>query len=76
MRTRYRVTLVAAAYLACNPSGVTRGDMVIDLTTREFELLEYLLRHSGHFVSREMLAREVWKETRRALPLGNSTRES
>ena len=50
---------------------VTRGDMVLDLTTREFELLEYLLRHSGHFVSREMLARDVWKETRRATPIDN-----
>src|SRR3989475_7100162 len=26
----------------------TRGDRLLDLTTREFELLEYLLRHQGH----------------------------
>jgi DNA-binding response OmpR family regulator len=50
---------------------VMRGDSVIDLTGREFELLEYLLRHQGHFVSREMLARDVWKETRRATPIDN-----
>lgn len=50
---------------------VMRGDAVIDLTSREFELLEYLLRHHGHFVSREMLARDVWKETRRATPIDN-----
>ena len=43
----------------------------LDLTPREFELLEYLLRHQGHLVSREMLAREVWKEPRRATPLDN-----
>ena len=49
----------------------TRGDRVLDLTAREFELLEYLLRHQGHLVSREMLAREVWKEPRRATPLDN-----
>jgi two-component system, OmpR family, copper resistance phosphate regulon response regulator CusR len=49
----------------------TRGDSVLDLTAREFELLEYLLRHQGHLVSREMLAREVWKEPRRATPLDN-----
>jgi DNA-binding response OmpR family regulator len=49
----------------------TRGDRVLDLTGREFELLEYLLRHQGHLVSREMLAREVWKEPRRATPLDN-----
>ena len=48
-----------------------RGDRTLDLTAREFELLEYLLRHQGHLVSREMLAREVWKEPRRATPLDN-----
>jgi len=48
-----------------------RSDRPLDLTTREFELLEYLLRHQGHLVSREMLAREVWKEPRRATPLDN-----
>ena len=50
---------------------VARGDRLIDLTGREFDLLEYLLRHQGHLVSREMLAREVWKEPRRATPLDN-----
>jgi DNA-binding response OmpR family regulator len=48
-----------------------RSERLLDLTTREFELLEYLLRHQGHLVSREMLAREVWKEPRRATPLDN-----
>jgi DNA-binding response OmpR family regulator len=48
-----------------------RGGRLLELTTREFELLEYLLRHQGHLVSREMLAREVWKEPRRATPLDN-----
>ena len=48
-----------------------RGDRALDLTVREFELLEYLLRHHGHMVSREMLAREVWREPRRATPLDN-----
>ena len=50
---------------------VARGDRLIDLTGREFDLLEYLLRHHGHLVSREMLARDVWKEPRRATPLDN-----
>lgn len=49
----------------------TRGERLLDLTGREFELLEYLLRHQGHLVSREMLARDVWKEPRRATPLDN-----
>jgi DNA-binding response OmpR family regulator len=50
---------------------VTRGGRAIDLTVREFELLEYLLRHQGQVVSRETLARDVWKETARTTPLDN-----
>ncbi len=50
---------------------VVRGGRVLELTPREFELLEYLLRHEGHVVSRGMLAREVWKEPDRATPLDN-----
>ncbi len=43
----------------------------LDLTAREFELLEYLVRHRGHVVSREMLTRDVWKEAGRHTPLDN-----
>ncbi len=50
---------------------VTRGGRDLELTAREFELLEYLLRNRGRVVSREMLARDVWKETDRATPLDN-----
>jgi DNA-binding response OmpR family regulator len=50
---------------------VMRGGQVLDLTAREFELLEYLLRHQNQLVSREMLARDVWKETSRATPIDN-----
>ena len=50
---------------------VIRGDRLLELTGREFDLLEYLLRHQGHLVSREMLARDVWKEPRRATPIDN-----
>jgi DNA-binding response OmpR family regulator len=50
---------------------VERGGQEIDLTVKEFELLEYLLRHQGEIVSRESLAREVWKETARSTPLDN-----
>src|SRR5262249_15915155 len=41
---------------------VTRAGKELDLTSREFELLEYLMRNRGRVVSREMLARDVWKE--------------
>jgi DNA-binding response OmpR family regulator len=50
---------------------VTRESQRIDLTAREFELLEYLARNHDRVVSREMLARDVWKETGRATPLDN-----
>jgi DNA-binding response OmpR family regulator len=40
---------------------VTRGGRTINLTAREFELLEYLVRHQNQPVSREMLARDVWQ---------------
>jgi two-component system, OmpR family, copper resistance phosphate regulon response regulator CusR len=50
---------------------VTRGGRPLDLTAREFELLEYLLRHQNQLVSREMLARDVWRETARATPIDN-----
>jgi len=48
-----------------------RGERTLDLTAREFELLEYLMRHQDHLVSRDMLVRDVWKESRRATPLDN-----
>ncbi len=50
---------------------VLREGQRIELTAREFELLEYLARNHGRIVSREMLARDVWKETARATPLDN-----
>jgi DNA-binding response OmpR family regulator len=46
-----------------------RGGAALDLTAREFELLEYLVRNKGSVVSRRMLARDVWKEPFRATPL-------
>ncbi len=50
---------------------VRRGTRPVELTAREFDLLEYLLRHQGKVVSREMLARDVWKEVLRHTPLDN-----
>jgi two-component system response regulator MprA len=39
---------------------VRRGDREIELTNREFELLEYLMRNQRLVVSRERLLEEVW----------------
>ena len=44
---------------------VSRGGLPVKLTVREFQLLEYLLRNEGQVVSRETLAREVWREPAR-----------
>jgi DNA-binding response OmpR family regulator len=41
---------------------VVRGGVELELTRREFELLEYLLRHKNATVTREMVARDVWKD--------------
>jgi DNA-binding response OmpR family regulator len=50
---------------------VVRGGRGMELTGKEYELLEYLLRHAGATVSREMLARDVWKAEGRVTPLDN-----
>jgi two-component system response regulator MprA len=39
---------------------VTRGDRPIRLTRTEFALLELLLRHPRHVLSREAILEEVW----------------
>jgi DNA-binding response OmpR family regulator len=50
---------------------VTREEQTIELSAREFDLLEYLLRYRGQVVSKEMIARDVWREPARATPLDN-----
>ena len=39
---------------------VTRAGQHIELQPREFHLLEYLMRHQGHVVTRTMLLEQVW----------------
>jgi len=39
---------------------VSRGSREINLTAREFELLEYLARHAGQVVTKETLFERVW----------------
>jgi DNA-binding response OmpR family regulator len=50
------------ADLMLNPDTheVSRGDRKIDLTQREFELLEYLMRNERLVISRQKLLDEVW----------------
>jgi two-component system, OmpR family, response regulator len=39
---------------------VTRNGKKIELTAREFQLLEFMMRHSGQVVTRTMLLEGVW----------------
>lgn len=50
---------------------VARAGQKIELTAREYELLVYLFRHQGRVVSREMIARDLWKEVARQTALDN-----
>ncbi len=49
---------------------VWRAGMSIDLTTREFEILELLARNHGMVVTRRTIADEIWRVAR-ATPLDN-----
>lgn len=48
-----------------------RAGKEIPLTPREVDVLEYLLRYQGQVVTREMLERDVWKQTQRMTSLDN-----
>lgn len=39
---------------------VTRGERAIDLTVREYDLLEFLAQHAGQVVTKETLFEKVW----------------
>ena len=50
---------------------VTRDDRSLELTAKEFDVLYHLAQHAHQVVSRETLAREVWRETARSTTLDN-----
>ncbi len=50
---------------------VARREQTLELTGKEFEILECLLRNRGRIVSREMLASDVWQVSARVTPLDN-----
>jgi len=50
---------------------VKRSGTPLELTLREFELLQYLCHNKGCIVTREMLARDIWKENNRCMPMAN-----
>ena len=50
---------------------VRRAGRLVELTAREFDVLALLAQWRGQPVSRDLLAREVWKVNRRLTPLDN-----
>lgn len=80
-----RIDALLRRFLPYSPSVVQIGDLTIDsrtrcasrngerldLTAREFDLLLYLAENRGRTVSREMLARDVWRESSRYTPIDN-----
>jgi two-component system response regulator MprA len=56
-------TLLRVGDLTLDPleRAVTRGGRVLALTQKEYALLEYLMRHAGHPVTREQISEHVWK---------------
>ena len=60
-----RPTELRAASLRLDPGKRTvhRGDVEVDLTPREFSLLEYLMRNAGQAVSKIELLDHVWSDS-------------
>lgn len=62
---------IADLLVDLNGRAASRAGKILDLTSREFDLLEFFMINQGSVVSREMLARDVWKETMRHTSLDN-----
>ncbi len=68
-RTEYRKNLgqefiLQVGALKINPGSclVMKGDKEIELTAREFEILQYLVENKGRVISRERLYETIWRE--------------
>jgi DNA-binding response OmpR family regulator len=59
-----RPAVLRAGDLSLDPAthAVRRGEVVVDLTVREFSLLEYLLRRAGQVVAKAELLTHVWDD--------------
>lgn len=55
-------TLLACGELSLNPEKMEcrKGERVVELTYREFNLMAFLMRHAGYVFGREKLLQEVW----------------
>lgn len=51
---------VADLVIDLDSKSVTRGDKAIELTAKEFSLLEYLVRNKGRVISKADIAEKIW----------------
>jgi len=61
-RGKAEINMLRVADLSLDPATrkVKRGDSDITLTTKEFALLEYMMRNEGRALSRTTLSEQVW----------------
>lgn len=59
--TKPAVLRLADLVLDTNARTARRGDHKIELTTREYRLLEYLMRSAGRICTRMMIYEQVWE---------------
>ena len=64
-RSETQAPVLMVADLSLDPAKrtVVRGDQYVDLTSKEFSLLEYLMRHKKRVVTRTMIAEHVWDQS-------------
>lgn len=61
-RVSERPAIVVVGDLALDPAArrVTRGDLAVELTAKEFALLEYFMRRPGEVLTRSRIIEHVW----------------
>jgi len=60
MQVQTNILLVGDLELDLDQKIARRGSVIIDLTAKEFSLLEYFMRNSGRVLSRNDIAEKVW----------------
>lgn len=61
--TQTRILRIGRLEVNTSQRRVTLSGSELALSAREYELLEYLIAHAGQVLSREEIARDVWRET-------------
>lgn len=58
--TRNNILDISDLSIDTNARSVTRGGSVIELTTKEYSMLEYLLRNKGKILTRTQISEHIW----------------